>query len=146
VHVGAQRSAAHRAHRSRDASRSITSGFNAASRPKRATAAAEAASDVYAIGACSTSSRAKGRRTSTEGVMAIIAEATAADPDARPSATELVRKLAARARWSSARRCAAPRSKPRGRRAPVSVLQLGRFELVKQLGAGAMGEVWEVAR
>jgi eukaryotic-like serine/threonine-protein kinase len=103
--------------------------------------AAEPASDVYAIGALLQIAASTAGRTITDGVKTLIAEATASDPDARPSATELVRKLVG-AGTVVVRNTPLSMEVTRPSR-PGLGLQLGRFELVKQLGAGAMGEVWE---
>ncbi|HEX5058155.1 MAG TPA: serine/threonine-protein kinase, partial [Kofleriaceae bacterium] len=115
--------------------------------PEARDGVAEAASDVYAIGALldifATGRKPGEAGASSDGVMAIIAEATAADPDARPSATELVRKLAGAGtvvQRNTLRSAEIETARPSR---PGLGLQLGRFELVKQLGAGAMGEVWE---
>ena len=94
-------------------------------------------SDVYALGALL--QLFAERRDVPEGLRTIIDEAMAADPDARPSASDLVRRLigAATMRTTLQEIEVARPSRP------GLGLQLGRFELAKQLGAGAMGEVWE---
>ncbi|MBV8758037.1 MAG: protein kinase [Deltaproteobacteria bacterium] len=94
-------------------------------------------SDVYALGALL--QLFAERREVPEGVRAIVGAAMAADPDARPTASELVRQLlgAATVRTTLKEIEVARPSRP------GLGLQLGRFELSKQLGAGAMGEVWE---
>ncbi|HEU4611090.1 MAG TPA: protein kinase [Kofleriaceae bacterium] len=101
----------------------------------------EPASDVFAIGVLLDLFASS--RGAPDGVRAIIAEATAEDPDARPSATELVRKLVGAS--TAVARITRPSDELEAARPPRPGLglQLGRFELAKQLGAGAMGEVWE---
>jgi eukaryotic-like serine/threonine-protein kinase len=109
--------------------------------PEVRDAAPEPASDVFALGALLEIAATTAGRAVTDGVKSIIADATASDPDARPTATELVRRLIGAGTLVQ-------------RTTPLSIdiarpsrpglgLQLGRFELSKQLGAGAMGEVWE---
>ncbi|HEY5924180.1 MAG TPA: protein kinase, partial [Kofleriaceae bacterium] len=111
--------------------------------PEAKDAAPEPASDVYAIGALLDIAANTAGRSASDGIKALIAEAMASDPDARPSATTLVRKLVgastltARPTLTSDELAAVRPSRP------GLGLQLGRFELVKQVGAGAMGEVWE---
>lgn len=101
----------------------------------------DAASDVFAIGAMLEIFAITARREVPEGARAVIAEATAADPEERPTATALVRKLVG-ASTLVTRTTAKDFEVVRPSR-PGLGLQLGRFELAKQLGAGAMGEVWE---
>ncbi|MDB4958860.1 MAG: serine/threonine protein kinase [Myxococcales bacterium] len=104
---------------------------------------ADAAADVYSIGALLELFASAGKRDVPEGVRTIISDATAQDPEARPTAHELVRKLigagtvVARSTLMSREMAAV------GPQRPTMGLALGRFELTKQLGAGAMGEVWE---
>ncbi|HEY5945991.1 MAG TPA: hypothetical protein VIV40_10900, partial [Kofleriaceae bacterium] len=111
--------------------------------PEARDAAAEPASDVYALGALLDIFASTAGRVATDGVKAIIAAATATDPDARPTATELVRKLVGAG--TVVVRDTKTSGEPEGARPsrPALGLQMGRFELAKQLGAGAMGEVWE---
>jgi serine/threonine protein kinase/class 3 adenylate cyclase len=111
--------------------------------PEARDAAPEPASDIYALGALLELFATNGNREGGDGIDAIIAEATNIDPDARPTATELVRKLVGAStlvRRQTAESGPIEVSRPSR---PGLGLQIGRFELAKQLGAGAMGEVWE---
>jgi class 3 adenylate cyclase/tRNA A-37 threonylcarbamoyl transferase component Bud32 len=99
--------------------------------------------DVFAIGRLLELFASSHGRTPTDGVMAIVEAATDPDPDARPSAHELVRRLVGAGTIvarTTVREMEVARPPPAR---PQLGMQLGRFELVKQLGAGAMGEVWE---
>jgi serine/threonine protein kinase/class 3 adenylate cyclase len=98
------------------------------------------AADVFAIGALLEIFATTGGRQMTEGVRNLIAEACASDPETRPSITTLVRRLIG----ASTLVATAPDMEvPPAPTRPGMGLRLGRFELAKQLGAGAMGEVWE---
>ncbi len=99
------------------------------------------AADVYAIGALLEIFATHGRREIHDGVRSIVADATAADPEARPSATDMVRRLVGASTLVN-RQTRDEIEVVRPLR-PGLGMQLGRFELAKQLGAGAMGEVWE---
>jgi serine/threonine protein kinase/class 3 adenylate cyclase len=108
--------------------------------PEAADGRAEPASDIYSIGALLDIFAGHAGRTATDGIRDIIAHCTAADPDARPSSTELVRKLIGAGTVHAKTPLAMEVVRPSR---PGLGLTLGRFELTKQLGAGAMGEVWE---
>ncbi len=102
---------------------------------------ADAAADVYALGALLEIFAASMKREITSGVRAVIDEATAVDPDARPTANDIVRKLLGTG-TIVARTTLREMEITRPSR-PGLGMQLGRFELARQLGSGAMGEVWE---
>jgi serine/threonine protein kinase/class 3 adenylate cyclase len=108
--------------------------------PEARDVAPDPAADVFAIGALLEIFSTTGGRQATEGVKNLIAEACATDPETRPSITTLVRRLiGASTLVATAPDIEVPQVPTR----PGMGLRLGRFELAKQLGAGAMGEVWE---
>ena len=106
----------------------------------RAGGVADAASDVYALGAILGLFATV--RPTTEMLRGLIERATATDPDARPSANEIARMIAGSPTLTTGRVPIQHDADTRPSR-PGMGLALGRFELVRQLGVGAMGEVWE---
>ncbi len=103
----------------------------------------EAAADVYAIGVLLDLFATTSSRSSTTGVMTIVRTTTAPDPEARISASELVRQLVGSGTVVGGRTTLDEIAVPVRAARPVSGLRIGRFELVAQLGVGAMGEVWQ---
>ena len=117
--------------------------------PELALAEPDATADVYAIGKLAELFATTAGRASSDAIVALVAAATHDDPDCRPAAIELARRLAAQAERTSREsqnaitqvggRTTVP---PPEALRPAVGLRLGRFELAKRLGAGAMGEVW----
>ena len=101
----------------------------------------DAASDVYALGVLL--QMLAEPRGASDMLRGLIDRALSPDPDTRPSALELSRNLAGTPTKVTGRvEIQADPELARPSR-PGLGLRLGRFELVKQLGVGAMGEVWE---
>ncbi|MEO8845894.1 MAG: protein kinase [Kofleriaceae bacterium] len=103
----------------------------------RAGGVADAASDVFALGEMLALFATV--RATTEMLRGLIERATATDPDLRPSANEIARMIAGAPTLTTGK-VAIQQERPSR---PGMGLALGRFELVRQLGVGAMGEVWE---
>ncbi|MGE0868892.1 MAG: protein kinase [Kofleriaceae bacterium] len=109
----------------------------------------DAAADVFALGAILEQLAARGGKAQEDQLRAIIRDATATDPEARPAMTELVRRLQHAALGSHGATNGNGRATlldddppPRPSGTFAIGTKFGRFELQRQLGAGAMGEVW----
>jgi serine/threonine protein kinase/class 3 adenylate cyclase len=102
----------------------------------------DAATDVFGLGALLSLFLAS--KKSETLLVEIAASAMKADPEQRPSLTDLIKSLNT-ALAAVTVRTTLPENEEESHRPlrPAIGVQIGRFELVKQLGAGAMGEVWE---
>ncbi len=101
--------------------------------------APDAASDVYALGALL--ALFAGTRTPPPALRAMIDQMLLADPDHRPTALDVARRLELGTRAMRATVEDLDGDQVRSPR-PGPGLQLGRFELSRQLGVGSSGEVW----
>ena len=104
---------------------------------------ADAAADVYAMGALLGLFAGTGTRDVPDDIRTLILQTTALDPDGRPSAHELVRKLIGAGTIVTRQTAVSDATAAIAPQRPTMGLTLGRFELAKQLGVGASGEVWE---
>ncbi len=98
--------------------------------------------DVFAIGKLIELFATNAGRSADETVVELVRRLTDPDPDARPSMSEAVRLLHQAAAGARGRPTLQDEEENRSLRPGVSV-RIGRFELSRQLGAGAMGEVWQ---
>ena len=110
--------------------------------PEAADGAIDGAMDVFALGTLLELFTTNGGRSADDNVTTIIRAMTAPDPDARPSMHDVVRLLHQVASGSRGRPTLQDDEENRPLRPGLGV-KIGRFELSRQLGAGAMGEVWQ---
>ncbi|HEV7556852.1 MAG TPA: protein kinase, partial [Kofleriaceae bacterium] len=101
----------------------------------------DATSDVYAIGALLGLFATNASRNPSDDLVSLVSDATSADPDARPELVEMIRRMQVSS--GAGRATLQEIEAPVRTSKPAIGVTLGRFELVKQLGVGAMGEVWE---
>jgi serine/threonine protein kinase/class 3 adenylate cyclase len=104
-------------------------------------AAPDAATDVFGIGALLSLFVATRKNETT--LVEIAASAMNADPEQRPSLPDLIKALNTALATVTVRTTLPEDEEDRRPLRPAIGVHIGRFELVKQLGAGAMGEVWE---
>jgi len=98
--------------------------------------------DVFALGKLLELFAANAGRSADDTVIGLIRQLTDPDPDARPSMSETVRTLHQAASGARGRPTLQDDEESRPLRPALNV-KIGRFELSRQLGAGAMGEVWQ---
>ena len=100
------------------------------------------AADVFALGKLLELFTVTAGRSPDEVVVTLIEQLTDPDPDARPSMNDAVRLLHQAASGARGRPTLQDDEESRPLRPGLNV-RIGRFELSRQLGAGAMGEVWQ---
>ncbi len=110
--------------------------------PEAAEGSLDSASDVYALGKLLELFATNAGRSADESVASVIRALTLLDPDARPTMSDAVRMLHQAASGARGRPTLQDEEENRPLRPGLGV-KIGRFELHRQLGAGAMGEVWQ---
>ena len=100
------------------------------------------ASDVFALGELLELFATNAGRSADEPVTALIRALTLPDPDARPTMSDAVRMIHQVTAGARGRPTLQDDDENRPLRPGLGV-RIGRFELQRQLGAGAMGEVWQ---
>ncbi|MBL0214412.1 MAG: protein kinase [Myxococcales bacterium] len=110
--------------------------------PEAADGVIDGATDVFALGKLLELFTTTGGRSSDDGLASVIRTLTVPDPDSRPTMSEAVRLLHQMAAGTRGRPTLQDDEENRPLRPGMGV-KIGRFELSRQLGAGAMGEVWQ---
>jgi len=110
--------------------------------PEAADSPPDAAGDVFALGQLLLLFAQNAGRVADEHLIDLANQLVAAEPEARPSLNEVVRLFHTAAQGSRGRPTLQDDEDNRPLRPGLGV-RIGRYELRKQLGAGAMGEVWQ---